>query len=78
MHSTLIRVGQNRMHTVYLRFFWRGNHQIYGHIRIWPTLVIIVHCEPQPTPGQCDWGHRHNEVRVSLNDGMVGFLQHLV
>jgi hypothetical protein len=27
------RVGQNPIHTVYIRYFWQGNHQIYSHIR---------------------------------------------
>ena len=26
------RVGQNHKYTVYIRYFWQGNHQIYGHI----------------------------------------------
>ena len=26
-------VGQNHICTVYIRYFWQGNHQIYGHIR---------------------------------------------
>jgi hypothetical protein len=21
------------MYTVYIRYFWQGNHQVYGHIR---------------------------------------------
>ena len=37
------RVGQNHIYTVYIRYFWQGNHQLYGHyglyIRFWPTLV---------------------------------------
>jgi len=49
------RVGQNNKYTVYIRYFWQGNHQIYGHIRciytvlanpiyigFWPTLQIIT------------------------------------
>ena len=40
------RVGQNHIHTVYIRYFWQGNHQIYGvYIRFWPTLLI---CDPTP------------------------------
>ena len=35
------RVGQNHIYTVHLRYFWQGNHQIYGvYIRFWPTLTI--------------------------------------
>jgi hypothetical protein len=29
----MFRVGQNHIYTVYERYFWQGNHQIYGHIR---------------------------------------------
>jgi len=38
------RVGQNRIYTVYTRYFWQGTHQIYGRIQclyiIWPTVHI--------------------------------------
>jgi len=27
------RVGQNYNYTVYIRYFWQGDHQIYGHMR---------------------------------------------
>jgi len=26
----IYRVGQNHLYTVYVRYFWQGNHQIYG------------------------------------------------
>jgi len=29
----MVRVGQNHIYTVYIRYFWQGNHQIFGHIR---------------------------------------------
>jgi hypothetical protein len=29
----ICRVGQNHVYTVYIRYFWQGNHRIYGHIR---------------------------------------------
>jgi hypothetical protein len=39
------RVGQNHIYTVYIRYFWKGKYEIYGHIRsygvyiqFWPTL----------------------------------------
>jgi hypothetical protein len=43
-HSQLLisRVGQNHIYTVYIRYFRQENHQIYGHIRFWPTLLIAV------------------------------------
>jgi hypothetical protein len=44
----IFRVGQNHIYTVYIRYFWQGNHQIYGHIRcIYLVLVnpmYIVYC----------------------------------
>jgi hypothetical protein len=30
--SLLFRVDQNHIYTVYIRYFWQGNHQTYGHI----------------------------------------------
>jgi hypothetical protein len=29
----MIRVGQNHIYMVNIRYFWQGNYQIYGHIR---------------------------------------------
>jgi len=37
-----IRVGQNHIYTVYIRYFWyfwQGNHQKYGHIRCIYTVL---------------------------------------
>jgi hypothetical protein len=28
--SQITRVGQNHVYTVYIRYFWQGNHHIYG------------------------------------------------
>ena len=37
----MCRVGQNHMYTVYIRYFWQENHQIYGVYALsWPTLGI--------------------------------------
>jgi len=33
------RVGQNHIYTVHIRYFWQGNHQIYGHIRCIYTVL---------------------------------------
>jgi len=50
-----IRVGQNHIYTVYIRYFWQGNNQIYGHIRCIymvlanPTLVCGLKCMPDTT-----------------------------
>jgi len=35
----ICRVGQNHIYTVYIRYFWQGNHQIYGHIRCVHTVL---------------------------------------
>ena len=34
----IYRVGMNCTYTVHLRYFWQGNHQIYGHIRCTYTI----------------------------------------
>jgi len=31
-YTVIYRVGQNHIYTVYIRYFWQGNHQIYGRI----------------------------------------------
>jgi hypothetical protein len=33
------RVGQNHVYTVFIRYVWQGNHQIYGHIRCIYTVL---------------------------------------
>jgi len=33
----ICRVGQDHIYTVYIRYFWQGNHQIYGHARCIPV-----------------------------------------
>ena len=35
----LCKVGQNHIYTVYVRYIWQGNHQIYGHIRCIYTVL---------------------------------------
>jgi len=42
------RVGQNHIYMVYIRYFWQGNHQIYGHIRCIYTVLA------NPTHSQCN------------------------
>ena len=40
----IYRVGQNHIYTVYVRYFWQENHQIYGHIRcIYTVLANPTH-----------------------------------
>jgi len=39
-HSGIDRVGQNHIYTVYIRYFWLRNHQIYGvYTRIYTVLA---------------------------------------
>jgi len=33
------RVGQIHIHTVHIRYFWQGNHQICGNIRCIHTVL---------------------------------------
>jgi hypothetical protein len=35
----IIRVGQNHIYTVYIRYFWQGNLQKYSHIRCIYTVL---------------------------------------
>ena len=35
----MCRVGQNHIYTVYIRYFWQGNYQIYGHTRCVYTVL---------------------------------------
>ena len=51
--SSMCRVGQNHIYTVYIRCFWQENHQIYGHIRcIYTVLANPKHvlCNLQVSP----------------------------
>jgi len=41
------RVGQNHIYTVHIRYFWQGNHQIYGHIRCIYTVLANPRHEPK-------------------------------
>ena len=35
----MFRVGQNHIYTVYIRYFWQGNHKMYGRIRSTYTVL---------------------------------------
>jgi hypothetical protein len=41
----MIRAGQNHGYTVYIRYFWQENHQIYGQIRCICTVLADLKCE---------------------------------
>ena len=36
----IVRVGQGHIYTVHTRYFWQGNHQIYGHK--WCIYTILA------------------------------------
>ena len=65
------RVGQNHIYTVHIRYFWQGNHEMYGHIRciytvlanpnnIWlgGTGVCCTHVQFPGTVLALSWWHR--------------------
>jgi hypothetical protein len=47
---TITRVGQNHIYTVCIRYFWQGNHQIYGHIRCLYTVLANPNHNRTPPP----------------------------
>jgi hypothetical protein len=38
-HTLLSIIGQNHIYTVYIRYFWQGNYEIYGHIQCIYTVL---------------------------------------
>jgi hypothetical protein len=51
LNCNICRVGQNHIYTVYIRYFWQGNHQIYGHIRcIYTVLANPEYMQRPSTP----------------------------
>jgi hypothetical protein len=43
--KSLSRVGQNHIYTVCIRYFWQGNHRIYGHTRCIYTALADTELE---------------------------------
>jgi len=37
--ANMCRMGQNHVYTVYIRYFWQGDHQVHGHIRCIYTVL---------------------------------------
>jgi hypothetical protein len=37
--NMMCRVGQNRIYTVYIQYFWQGTHQTYAHIQCIHTVL---------------------------------------
>jgi len=42
--TIVVRVDQNHIYTMYIRYYWQGNHQIYGHIRCIYTVLANPNC----------------------------------
>jgi hypothetical protein len=59
----IARVGQNPMYTVYIRYFWQGNYQIYGHIRCIYTVLANPSNSLCATTGVCEIHCIHNHWR---------------
>jgi len=56
----MFRVGQNHVYTVYIRYFWQGNYEIYVHI--WCIYTILAN----PTHSQ------HGEWKEALTVSSPG------
>jgi len=39
-NPAMSRAGQNHIYTVYIRYFWQGDHRIYGHI--WRIYTVLA------------------------------------
>ena len=64
-HLVIFRVGQNHIYTVYIRYFWQGKHQIYGHIRcIYTVLANPSYCNAHNTPRG---GQKHLRYAVTYH-----------
>ena len=37
-YTEMCKVGQDHIYTVYIRYFWQGNHQLYGLVRCIYTI----------------------------------------
>ena len=59
------RVGQNHIYTVYIRHFWHGNHQMYGHIR---CIYTVLANPMRQRSGTCT---RKSEESYSLGSARV-------
>jgi len=62
----MCRVGQNHIYTVYIRYFWQGKHQIYGHIWcIYTVLANPTHvCSMRKTAGICPCTYTHTHTHT--------------
>jgi hydrogenase maturation factor len=59
----MYRVGQNHIYTVYIRYFWQGNFQIYGYIRCIYTVLANPKYVQQPSTEKCIFiAHSHSPV----------------
>jgi len=54
-HTVFIKVGQNSLDTVCIRYFWQGLHQSYGHIWcIYPVLANPIYHRMRLVSSSCN------------------------
>ena len=65
------RVGQNYIYTVYIRYFWQGNYEIYGHIRFIYTVLAnpIYQCSRK-------WGLLPPASRTAAVNNITEFVRY--
>jgi hypothetical protein len=69
------RVGQNHVYTVYVRYFWQGNHQIYGYIWcIYTALANPRHAASITFVG-CGCACEVMVQTIAYRQGVVGKMQ---
>ena len=62
------RVGQNHKYTVHVRYFWQGNHQIYGHIQcIYTVLATPTHIHTHMHTHTHTHSHIHTNAHTHTN-----------
>ena len=67
------RVGQNPIYMVYIRCFWQGNHQIYGHIRCIytvlasPTYTVLAKNKDEnpDSASLCSLANPHTHIQMT-------------
>ena len=57
----MYRAGQNREYSVYIRYIYQGNHQIYGHMRcVYTVLANLTHVSDAHT-------HAHTHIHTRIH-----------
>ena len=62
----MYRAGQNHICTVYIWYFWQGNHQIYGHV--WYIVRCIYTVLANPSYVCTRLHHTHPKLPWGLPD----------